>query len=334
MDTNRRFCGLLRSEQLSILSGSGINIEDMSTWSDENRKDFMMKNPGYIIDILYQHRIIHDVYSYTVSEPKTITVYEDGKFEKKSGIALGDIWSDRLVIKNNIGDRIEVEVPFNANSLYETFKDSDAKTIVMQHWDLSNYEYVSNLFHGNHTVEEIDMRGCIYPEKEHPMYMPKADFDHMFEGCTNLKRLKLSTPSTGSCSSERGNELSRCFSGCRSLEYLYIEGCDTDIFINRVIEASEKKITLDGVFSYSEYCKYVGGMMLYVDMADIFNGKCRLSYYQENEDVNFVGKVTDKSMDVELSIIESVRDQGRLDEDDYYTAKYYLETCRKEQVIV
>lgn len=334
MDTNRRFCGLLRSEQLSILSESGINIEDMSTWSDENRKDFMMKNPGYKIEIHKEYTLIHNVDLSVVSKPITLTVYEDDKFVKRDGKCFCDKWSDEIFLKNGIGDRVEVEAPFNARFFCETFKDSDAKTIVLKNGDFSNYEYVGNLFTGNEKIEEIDMRGCKYPYAEKPYYLPKADFSCMFEGCTNLKRLYLQVPSEYFIFSERGYELRKCFRGCKNIEYLYIEGDTKNKFINEVIEVSEKKVTLDGVFSYIESCPYTGGMLLDADRADLFEGKFRLSFYPENEKVNFVGKIIESSLDNYLEYVESVMDQGRLDEDDYYTAKYYLEKCRKEQVIV
>ncbi len=337
----KRFGECDREEKICKLAECGLVLEDPSTWTDENCTRFGQRNPGYEVAFEDRSRVIHSGADVDFrNERLNLVVLPAGMYERKMNFGHSDeVGYGYFRLRTGLGDDVKPEAPFNVVQLYNTFSYSDAKRIDISGWDLRDCSNVEYLFTKNCTVEEIDMRGVKFPVAEERGWLDKTDFRAMFKGCSNLKRLYLKTGPSNcifTCEDYIQNQgLNDCFEGCKNLEYVYFDGGPFwEAYLHRIVNASEKRLTIDGKFLIEDWVRYHGGIWLGEPIWGIF-GDEKVDPVKEpgRTDINFIGKVIKSSIEGYEALVDLINEKNKFLASDYELIKRYLQELKENKEV-
>ena len=248
---------LSEDDRTARLAPTGIVLDDPATWTDANCAQFERLFPGYKADFFLRHTFIPKNYGEVEcrEEKLRIVLYRNDQYEMEFEPGYCDTSYNGIRLRRNLGDAVYPEQPVNVEHYSSVFSKSNAKTLRIEDWDVSEAKNVMFLFYGNKFVEEIDMPGWIYPEKAWNNFTEPVLMGGMFSGCTNLKRLSFTTPRSCLYYPEAyiaKTALEGCFKDCKNLEYVrfYRGSRYQDAYIGRIKEASEKEVEIrdDGTY--------------------------------------------------------------------------------------
>ncbi|MCR5388812.1 MAG: hypothetical protein K6E56_06155 [Lachnospiraceae bacterium] len=320
-------------EKILRLQECGLNIEDSNTWTDQNCESFKKSNPGYEVEFDEKETQTPVGWSVKCTDERVrLLVVEADRYEKEFNFGCFDSGEgySYLSLKPDIGDELTLSMPFNISSLYSTFRSSNAKKLILPDWDLSNLYFVGGLFEGNSCVEEIIMRDWKYPAESDKTSLYPVSYKSMFCGCESLKRLSFKSSYLGNIYSKLDEELEDCFKGCRNLENVFFENGSkyADAYIKKIVEASEKEVTIDGIFDYSTWVEIHGGLVL--GGKQLTNGRHKIDgcLYEKAgiKGINFVGTLNEGAIASEDRKVEKFYQNNYITQADYSRYKEFLKS--------